>query len=126
VPAGSAQTPYGCAPWVAQVLAAGGFIPGQSGCSDISNFSDVDGYNLNWVDCDGTGIIGWLQSQGWVTTSTITQGTVCAVTTEDYCDHAVLGVGDGLCAAHNNARWAVDCGDGFYGTPDICVNPPAR
>lgn len=31
VPVGSAQTPYGCAPWVAQCLAAGGFLPGLSG-----------------------------------------------------------------------------------------------
>lgn len=105
---------------IPSLAAAGGYIPGQSSCTDISNFGNVDGYNLNMVGCDGTGLVDWLQTQGWTSTSTVSAGTVCAVFS---CDHAVLGVGDGLCAAHNNARWQVDCA-GYYGTPSICLNPP--
>jgi hypothetical protein len=49
VPAGSSQTLYSCANFVAQSLAAGGFIPGLSGCMDMSSFSNINGYDLNWV-----------------------------------------------------------------------------
>lgn len=58
VPVGSGQSPYGCTPWVAQVLAQGGFVPGLTGCMDITNFGSVSGYNLNWVGGDGTGWSG--------------------------------------------------------------------
>lgn len=68
------------------------------------------------------GLVDYLQSVlGWQPTSTITAGTVCAVFGYE---HAIIGIGDGVCAAHNNARWDVDCA-GYYGTPNICLNPPA-
>jgi len=120
VPVGSAQVPYACAPWVAECLAAGGFVPGAASCGDMSEFSNIDGYSLNHVGCGTNGLVDWLQSVGWQATTTITAGTVCAVFS---CEHAILGVGDGICAAHNNARWAVDC-DSYYAPYDICLNPP--
>lgn len=95
-------------------------MPGAAPCNDLSHFNDIDGFSLNHVGCGTHGLVDWLQYAGWQKTSTIKAGTVCAVFG---CEHAVLGVGDGLCAAHNNARWAVNC-ESYYQTPDICLDPP--
>lgn len=108
---------------LATVLLCLGFVRfcfSAGGCLDISVFDPYAGYDLNWVGGDGTGLVDYLQAVGWQPTSNIQAGTVCAVFGYD---HAVLGVGDGLCAAHNNARWAVGCSD-YYGTPDVCLNAP--
>ena len=57
VPSGSTQSPYGCADWVAHVLAAGGFIPLDQ-CGDISLYGDVNGYDLNYVSSNSKDING--------------------------------------------------------------------
>lgn len=73
-------------------------------CTDESNFANYYGYNLNWVGPTG-GLMAFLQADNWyaVDPSAIVAGTICSV--NGY-EHAILGIANGLCAAHNNARWA--------------------
>ena len=50
VPAGSGQSPYGCADWVAHVLAAGGFIQLDK-CGDINEVR-IQVQTTCWI-CEG-------------------------------------------------------------------------
>ena len=103
---GSWQTPYGCAPFVAHALAAGGYLS-LPDCGDIDPYSayTYDGrtYNLNVVahqdpNCGGGHcLVEYLLATGWTQTNHAKAGTVCAVVGSDgpYC-HVVLGVGDDI------------------------------
>jgi hypothetical protein len=93
VPAGSSQDPYGCAPFVAHCLAAGGEVPldkcGDQGGYDAVKHQGIE-YNLNVVshqdpNC-GKGnlcLLDYLKAKGWQTTKIVKAGTVCAVVGED-------------------------------------------
>ena len=129
---GQWQNPYGCAPYVAHCLAAGGYIPSVPVCGNLDQYANVphDGnqYNLNVVsqhdpNC-GTPycLTDYLMATGWKRTSNIKAGTVCAVVGSDgpYC-HVVLGVGDNICNAHNSAAFHVSC-DNY--SPNLCLDPP--
>jgi hypothetical protein len=136
MPSGSPQAPYGCAPYVAHALAAGGFVAIDSSpfCGSLNKYSAVKFgsiyYDLNVVgkqdpNCSGGAcLLDYLIARGWTTTSKVVAGTVCAVQGSDgpY-THVVLGVGDNICNAHNMAHHHVSCTD--YFTFNHCVNPPS-
>jgi hypothetical protein len=118
VASGSAQSPYGCAPFVAHCLAAGGFVPLDK-CGSIGSFDDVrfggKSYNLNVVskqdpNCGGgLCLMDYLKARGWTKASSVKAGTVCAVQGEDGghpvpWGHIVIGVGAGIVDAHNMAH----------------------
>ena len=130
VKAGSWQSPYGCAPFVAHALAAGGYVD-LGDCGDMDAYSNVqyrgETYNLNVVskhdpNCGGgVCLTDYLMAIGWKQTSTVTAGTVCAVVGSDgpYC-HVVIGVGDNICDAHNYAAYQVSC-DNYQ--QNLCLKP---
>lgn len=91
VPAGSSQDPYGCAPYVAHCLAAGGAV-GLSRCGSIDEYSTYEHngvtYDLNYVakqdkSCGGLCLLDYLKAIGWRRATTVRAGTVCAVVGED-------------------------------------------
>lgn len=114
VPSGSWQNPYGCAPFVAHTLAAGGFIS-LSDCGSLDAYSSYSyggkAYDLNVVShqdpiCSSLCLMDLLLDMGWKETSTVTAGTVCAVTgTDGPYTHIVVGVGAGVIDAHNAAHF---------------------
>ena len=121
VPAGSAQDPYGCAPYVAHCLAAGGFVP-RGQCGSISDFENVQfggkSYSLNVVsrhdpNCGGgLCLMDYLVARGWTEVNRVRAGTVIAVQGEDGSKkvpwgHIVFGVGNGIVNAHNMAHYHV-------------------
>lgn len=126
VPSGSSQSPYGCADWVAHVLAAGDFIS-LSSCGDLATYSNVDGYNLNVVSSDSKNLFSYLQDVlHWskVPSSDLTYGVVCAVDAGDGpWSHAVIGTGRGLCSYHNIARWDRVCNQAVI-SYQLCLAPP--
>jgi hypothetical protein len=132
VPTGSDQSPYGCAPYVAHIITAGGVDTGCDKCTgDMDCFSAVerDGktYDLNVVgskdaNCDSTDgcLMDFLLAKGWVevNVSEVDAGVVCAVDGGDNFNepwgHIVFGVEPGLINAHNVARrhQSIDVYDG--------------
>ncbi len=121
VPSGSGQSPYGCAPYVAHILTAGGVNTGCGKCGDAGCYSAVEHngkyYDLNVVgskdaNCGGgLCLMDYLLAKGWieVPTSQFDAGVVCAVdggsNFEDPWGHIVFGVGKGILDAHNVARY---------------------
>jgi hypothetical protein len=120
VPSGSSQSPYGCAPYVAHILTAGGVNTGCSKCGDMNCYSAVEHngkyYDLNVVgskdaNCGGLCLMDYLEAKGWVEvpSSEFDAGVVCAVdggsNFEDPWGHIVFGVGKGKLDAHNVARY---------------------
>jgi hypothetical protein len=117
---GAGQAPYGCAPYVAHALVAAGYVDDShvDMCGDQGPFSNVhfngNTFDLNVVakqdpNCGGGQcLMEYLQATGWTKTSSVKAGTVVAVVGSDgpFC-HVVLGVGDGIVNAHNNAHYHV-------------------
>ena len=121
---GSEQFPYGCAPYIAHILSAGGMNIGCGKCGSIDCFDDVvyngKHYSLNYVakedaSCDDDNYSGclmdFLLAKGWekVSRSEVDKGVVCAVDGGSSFDepwgHIVFGVAPGLINAHNVARY---------------------
>lgn len=122
VPAGSGQSPYGCADFVAHTLVAGGYISGLQTCGNFDSFSNYHYkgtvYNLNSV----THLMPFLKAAGWKPTTNVVAGTVCAVVGSDGpFGHAIVGVGKGVVAAHNNARWSWPIRNYEI---NLCLDPP--
>ena len=120
VPSGSGQSPYGCAPYVAHILSAGGINTGCGKCGSAGCYSNVEYngkyYDLNVVgskdkNCGGLCLMDYLQAKGWVEvkSSEVDAGVVCAVdggsNFEDPWGHIVFGVSKGKIDAHNVARY---------------------
>ena len=120
VPSGSGQDPYGCAPYVAHILTAGGINTGCSKCGDAGCYSNVEHngkyYDLNVVGskdkyCGGLCLMDYLQAKGWVEVkpSEFDAGVVCAVDGGSNFDnpwgHIIFGVAKGKLNAHNVARY---------------------
>ncbi len=120
VPSGSGQSPYGCAPYVAHILTAGGVNTGCGKCEDMNCYSAVEYngkyYDLNVVgskdaNCGGLCLMDYLLAKGWieVPSSEFDAGVVCAVDGGSNFDnpwgHIVFGVGKGKLDAHNVARY---------------------
>lgn len=132
VPSGSWQNPYGCAPFVAHALAAGGFVDATP-CGGMDEYGAVNykgtTYNLNVVakqdpNCGGgLCLADYLLARGWTKTKTVSAGTFCAVVGSDgpY-THTVIGVGDGIVDAHNMAQHHAPI-SGY--TTNLCLNPPS-
>ena len=75
-------------------------------------------YDLN----DVSTLISYLKAAGWHATSTVSAGTVCGVVGSDGpMGHAIVGVGKGVVAAHNNARWNWPIRN--YQV-NVCLDPP--
>lgn len=126
VPSSSSQSPYGCADWVAHVLAAGGFID-LSSCGNFASYSDVGGYDLNVVSSDNKNLFSYAKDVlGWsaVSSADLTYGIICAVDAGDGpWSHAVIGTGRGLCSYHNVARWNRVCNEAVI-SYQLCLAPP--
>lgn len=134
VPSGTSQSPYGCAPYVAHSLAAGGFVATDASpfCGSLSKYvvtlAGVS-YDLNCVakqdtPCTGgsPGLTDYLLATGWkATTATPIAGTVCAVRGSADWGHIVLAVGNNICNAHNHASYHVSCNTWVH---NLCLNPP--
>ena len=120
VPSGSEQYPYGCAPYVAHILTAGGVNTGCGKCGDMNCYSRVEHngkyYDLNVVgskdaNCGGLCLMDYLEAKGWVEvpTSEFDAGVVCAVdggsNFQNPWGHIVFGVAKGKLDAHNVARY---------------------
>lgn len=120
VPSGSGQSPYGCAPYVAHILSAGGVNTGCGKCGSAGCYSNVEYngkyYDLNVVgskdkNCGGLCLMDYLQAKGWVEVKSneVDAGVVCAVdggsNFEDPWGHIVFGVSKGKLDAHNVARY---------------------
>ncbi len=120
VSSGSEQYPYGCAPYVAHILTAGGVNTGCSKCGTADCYSSVEHngkyYDLNVVgkkdsNCGGLCLMDYLEAKGWVEvpSSEFDAGVVCAVdggsNFEHPWGHIVFGVGKGKLDAHNVARY---------------------
>ncbi len=120
VPSGSEQNPYGCAPYVAHILTAGGINTGCSKCGGFDCYSSVEYngkyYDLNIVGskdnkCGGLCLMDFLEAKGWITVSPndFDSGVVCAVDGGSNFDnpwgHIVFVVGKGKLDAHNVARY---------------------
>ena len=132
VSSGSDQDPYGCAPYVAHILTAGGVDTGCGTCGSMSCYSSVERngktYDLNVVgskdsNCDnndGGCLMDYLLDKGWikVTQDEVNKGVVCAVdggsNFNEPWGHIVFGVAKGLINAHNVARYhqSIDVYDG--------------
>lgn len=129
VASGSGQSPYGCAPYVAHILTAGGINTGCGKCGGLDCYSNVvyngKSYDLNVVgskdtNCGGLCLMDYLQAKGWVTVSSseFDAGVVCAVdggnNFNDPWGHIIFGVGKGKYDAHNVARYhnSIDVYDG--------------
>jgi len=126
VSSGSTQDPYGCAPYVAHCLAAGGLVKADK-CGDEGQYDGVKlggmEYNLNVVahqdpNC-GQGnlcLLDYLKALGWRRTDVVRAGTVCAVVGEDNGQpvpygHVVFGVAHDVVNAHNVAEYHRPIGD---------------
>jgi hypothetical protein len=118
---GTGQSPYGCAPYVAHILSAGGVKTGCGKCGDMGCYSNVEYngkyYNLNVVgskdsNCGGgLCLMDYLLAKGWVEVKTneVDTGVVCAVDGGTNFDepwgHIVFGVGKNIFDAHNVAHY---------------------
>jgi hypothetical protein len=117
---GTGQSPYGCAPYVAHILSAGGINTGCGKCGNMDCYSNVEyngkHYNLNVVgakdsNCGGLCLMDYLVAKGWVEvqSSDVNAGVVCAVDGGNNFDnpwgHIVFGVGKGIFDAHNVAHY---------------------
>lgn len=102
VPGRSWQDPYGCAPYVAHCLAAGGIVP-KPLCGSMGDYSAVEhdgkSYDLNVVgskdpNCDGLCLTDFLLAKGWIVIEKehVKAGTVCAVVGDTDWGHVVFGV----------------------------------
>eukprot|EP00762_Andalucia_godoyi_P001947 ANDGO_06110.mRNA.1 hypothetical protein len=132
VPDRSWQDPYGCAPYVAHALAAGGVVP-KPKCGTLGDYSAVEhdgvAYDLNVVgkrdgNCgSGNCLTDYLLAKGWVSVSEreVTAGTVCAVKGDADWGHIVFGVGPGVVNAHNMAQYHVSISNYQI---DLCLNHP--
>ncbi len=120
VESGSEQYPYGCAPYVAHILSAGGVNTGCGKCGDFNCYSSVEYngkyYDLNVVgskdaNCGGLCLMDYLKAKGWieVSSSEFDAGVICAVdggtNFNNPWGHIVFGVGKGKLDAHNVARY---------------------
>lgn len=136
---GDWQPNYGCAPFVARVTAAGGFIPGlKHGDSDsvYSNFH-YHGKTYN-LDCTGSacacsqcagspGLADLMADLKFTKTSAVVAGTAVFVNGEGYLTHVQVGVGANIVDAHNNAqhRKPVCCPINLlYNPPATCTDAP--
>lgn len=141
VPVGSWQTPYGCAPYVAASISAGGYTPITNPCSDASAFTvtfEGKTYDLNVVsvldkECDTPDgcLAEYLMARGWKKAEKISAGSVVVVNGEteddepcDYC-HVVFGIGDNECNAHNMAEYHQTNCDQHY-TINLILDPPDK
>ena len=89
VSSGTGQSPYGCAPYVAHILSAGGVNTGCGKCGSEDCYSSVyysgKYYDLNVVGskdslCGGLCLMDYLLAKGWVDVGkSIDAGVVCAV-----------------------------------------------
>jgi len=119
VSSGTGQSPYGCAPYVAHILSAGGVNTGCGKCGSEDCYSSVyysgKYYDLNVVGskdslCGGLCLMDYLLAKGWVDVGkSIDAGVVCAVDGGSNFDnpwgHIVFGVAPGKYDAHNVARY---------------------
>jgi len=131
---GDAQPNYACAEFVSRSLAAGGLIPlsPYDAQSSYGSFSaNGKTYDLLWVSSRGGGPLGledYLRDSGWQECGTDPGCThecsaLMVVGADGAWGHTVVGVGDGVCDAHNNARH--DVPPTYYNIDDIW-NPPAN
>ncbi len=135
VPSGSSQSPYGCAPFVAHILTAGGVNTGCGKCGDMNCYSSVEHngkyYDLNVVgskdaNCGGLCLMDYLLAKGWVEvpTNEFDAGVVCAVdggsSFNEPWGHIVFGVGKGILDAHNVARYHQSL-DVYAGHVRLCL-----
>jgi len=133
VPDGAGQPNYECAEFVARTIAAAGYVPGLDGHSAQAAFGSYGFkgrvYDLLWVSSREGGPIGledYLSAAGWHYCGTaddcVHECTALMVVgaTGNY-GHAVVGVGEQLCDAHNYARYHVPPS---YYNPNAIWNPP--
>mmetsp|Transcript_6824 Transcript_6824/g.8801 ORF Transcript_6824/g.8801 Transcript_6824/m.8801 type:complete len:217 (-) Transcript_6824:186-836(-) len=132
VSAGSSQSGYQCAEFVARSLAAGGYIPGLSGLESQSTYDPYvyggNSYDLLWVSDKQGGPLGlreFLMALGWSTASKISLGSaVMTDGAEGAYSHVAVGIGSNECDAHNNARYHITSCSSYYSVNEI-LNPPS-
>jgi hypothetical protein len=64
----------------------------------------------------------YLLATGWKQVTSISAGVVCAVKGDEDWGHAILGVGNGIIDAHNNANYHLPISDFAV---DLCLTPPS-
>lgn len=64
----------------------------------------------------------YLLATGWKQVTRVLAGTVCAVYGDEDWGHVVLGVGNGIIDAHNNANYHLPISDFKV---DLCLAPPS-
>jgi hypothetical protein len=133
VAAGSSQSNYECAEFVARALAAGGYLSGLSGLEAQSKYDPYvyggKNYDLLWVSSLQGGPLGLrelLLAKGWsgsATSAIVAHSAVMAAGSGGSYGHVAVGVGANLCDAHNNARYHTSSCSSYY-TVNQVLNPP--
>jgi len=128
VPAGTGQPGYACAEFTARSLAAGGYIPGLSPSDDQSAYISYSygGNTYSLIDCSG--LSPALTAIGFSSESNDPSSVVAGCAAfgdggDGYFSHAVIGVGNGIDDAHNNARYHYPVADSLYGGIDAVQCP---
>lgn len=119
VPAGTGQPGYACAEFVARSLCNGGYIPNIGPYDPQSSYLSYSYNGASYDLCYTTylsnalGALGFAQEAA--SASSVSAGCAAFGDGGDgYFSHVVIGVGSGICDAHNNARYQVQVSWDLY------------